>query len=70
VRGYPEAADSRSGEDVAEAFRRVGLKRLIPRLDEEAPWNQTLSGREKQRFAFARIVLQDPDIIVPGRSDR
>jgi len=61
---YPEAADSRSAEDVAEAFRRVGLEHLIPRLDEEAPWNQTLSGGEKQRLAFARIVLQDPDIIV------
>jgi vitamin B12/bleomycin/antimicrobial peptide transport system ATP-binding/permease protein len=61
---YPEAADSRSAEDVAEAFKSVGLEHLIPRLDEEAPWDQTLSGGEKQRLAFARIVLQDPDIIV------
>jgi vitamin B12/bleomycin/antimicrobial peptide transport system ATP-binding/permease protein len=61
---YPEAADSLSADDVAEAFRRVGLEHLIPRLDEEAPWDQTLSGGEKQRLAFARIVLQDPDIIV------
>jgi putative ATP-binding cassette transporter len=61
---YPEAADSRTAEDVAEAFRRVGLEHLIPRLDEEAPWDQTLSGGEKQRLAFARVVLQDPDIIV------
>jgi putative ATP-binding cassette transporter len=61
---YPEAAESRTAEDVAEAFRRVGLEHLIPRLDEEASWDQTLSGGEKQRLAFARIVLQDPDIIV------
>jgi putative ATP-binding cassette transporter len=61
---YPEAADSRSAEDVAEAFRHVGLEHLIVRLDEEAPWDQTLSGGEKQRLAFARIVLQEPDIIV------
>jgi vitamin B12/bleomycin/antimicrobial peptide transport system ATP-binding/permease protein len=61
---YPEAADSRSAADVAEAFKRVGLEHLIPQLDEEAPWDQTLSGGEKQRLAFARIVLQDPDIIV------
>ena len=49
---------------MAEAFKRVGLEHLIPRLDEEAPWDQTLSAGEKQRLAFARIVLQDPDIIV------
>jgi putative ATP-binding cassette transporter len=61
---YPEAAESRTAEDVADAFERVGLDHLIPRLDEEAPWDQTLSGGEKQRLAFARIVLQDPDIIV------
>jgi vitamin B12/bleomycin/antimicrobial peptide transport system ATP-binding/permease protein len=61
---YPDAAESRSASDVADAFKRVGLDHLIPRLDEEAPWDQTLSGGEKQRLAFARIVLQDPDIIV------
>jgi ABC-type uncharacterized transport system fused permease/ATPase subunit len=30
----------------------------------EAPWDQTLSGGEKQRRAFARILLHEPDIIV------
>ena len=61
---YPDAAESRNADEVADAFRRVGLEHLIPRLDEEAPWDQTLSGGEKQRLAFARIVLQDPDIVV------
>jgi vitamin B12/bleomycin/antimicrobial peptide transport system ATP-binding/permease protein len=61
---YPDAADSRSVEDVAKAFRRVGLGHLVDRLDEEAPWDQTLSGGEKQRLAFARIFLHNPDIIV------
>ena len=61
---YPDAAESRSIEEVAQAFRRVGLEHLIDRLDEEAPWDQTLSGGEKQRLAFARIFLHNPDIIV------
>ncbi|MBX9841069.1 MAG: ATP-binding cassette domain-containing protein [Xanthobacteraceae bacterium] len=45
-------------------MKRVGLEHLVDRLDEEAPWDQTLSGGEKQRLAFARIVLHNPDIIV------
>jgi putative ATP-binding cassette transporter len=61
---YPDPAESRSVEDVAQAFRRVGLEHLVDRLDDEAPWDQTLSGGEKQRLAFARIFLHKPDIIV------
>jgi putative ATP-binding cassette transporter len=61
---YPDAADSRSAEEVAKAFRRVGLGHLVERIDEEGPWDQTLSGGEKQRLAFARIFLHNPDIIV------
>ena len=41
-----------------------GLEHLIDRIEDEAPWDQTLSGGEKQRLAFARIFLHNPDIIV------
>jgi putative ATP-binding cassette transporter len=61
---YPDAVDSRTIDEVAEIFKRVGLEHLVDKLDEEAPWDQTLSGGEKQRVAFARILLQKPDIVV------
>ncbi len=61
---YPDAPDSRSVEEVAEALKRVGLKHLVDRIDDEAPWDQTLSGGEKQRLAFARIFLHSPDVII------
>ncbi len=61
---YPDPADSRDVKEVAEAFKRVGLEHLIERIEDDAPWDQTLSGGEKQRLAFARIFLHNPDIIV------
>src|SRR4029079_14069980 len=61
---YPDAAESRDVKEIADAFKRVGLAHLVDRLEEEAPWDQTLSGGEKQRLAFARIFLHNPDIIV------
>jgi vitamin B12/bleomycin/antimicrobial peptide transport system ATP-binding/permease protein len=61
---YPEAPESRGVEEVADAFTQVGLEHLVARLDEDAPWDQTLSGGEKRRLAFARILLHKPDIVV------
>src|SRR5437773_1575456 len=61
---YPLDAESVKDEDVREALERVGLGHLVDRLDEEGPWEETLSGGEKQRLAFARLLIHRPDVIV------
>jgi vitamin B12/bleomycin/antimicrobial peptide transport system ATP-binding/permease protein len=61
---YPAAAEDWSIEQIGEALDKVGLGHLTERIEEEAPWDQTLSGGEKQRLAFARLFLHRPDIIV------
>ena len=61
---YPLAADSVPDEKVREALEAVGLDHLLDRIDEEGPWEQTLSGGEKQRLAFARLLIHKPNLIV------
>jgi putative ATP-binding cassette transporter len=61
---YPGSADSWSAEEIGEALHKVGLDHLKEKIEEDAPWDQTLSGGEKQRLAFARLLLHNPDIVV------
>src|SRR6201747_2712907 len=61
---YPGAAEDWSIEQIGEALDKVGLGHLKDKIEEDAPWDQTLSGGEKQRLAFARLFLHRPDIIV------
>ncbi|MBB3542098.1 MULTISPECIES: ABC transporter ATP-binding protein/permease [unclassified Rhizobium] len=61
---YPGAADGWTPETIKEALDKVGLGYLNDKIEEDAPWDQTLSGGEKQRLAFARLLLHDPDLIV------
>jgi len=61
---YPGAAEDWTLEEIGEALHKVGLDHLKEKIEEDAPWDQTLSGGEKQRLAFARLLLHNPDIVV------
>ena len=61
---YPGAAEDWSAEEIQDVLDKVGLSHLKDKIEEEAPWDQTLSGGEKQRLAFARLFLHNPDIVV------
>jgi putative ATP-binding cassette transporter len=65
---YPMSAEDVDDAKVREAVEEAGLAEHLPRLDEEGPWDQTLSGGEKQRVAFARLLIHRPDIIVMDES--
>jgi vitamin B12/bleomycin/antimicrobial peptide transport system ATP-binding/permease protein len=61
---YPAPAAEVKREEVAKIMKEVGLGHLIDRLDEDIPWEHTLSGGEKQRLAFARLLIARPNIVV------
>lgn len=61
---YPGAAEDWTVGQMGEALHKVGLDHLKEKIEEDAPWDQTLSGGEKQRLAFARLLLHNPDIVV------
>jgi putative ATP-binding cassette transporter len=61
---YPEEVTPELDERVPQALARVGLGHLAPRLDEEARWDQILSGGEQQRLAFARLLITRPSLVI------
>ena len=54
----PRPADDRAA--VAKALADVGLERFQPLLDQVDRWDRLMNDDEKQRLAFARILLQTP----------
>jgi putative ATP-binding cassette transporter len=62
---YPQAPDSIDDAALKKALETVGLGHVVERVDEEdLSWDQILSGGEKQRLGFARLLLEKPDIVV------
>ena len=61
---YPLAPDTVDDAVVRSTAEDVGLGHFLDRLDEDAGWENILSGGEKQRLAFARLLIQRPEVIV------
>ncbi len=61
---YPHAHQNVPDEKIHDMLMRCGLEHLVPRIDETDQWSSLLSGGEQQRLAFARVLLQPPDILI------
>jgi putative ATP-binding cassette transporter len=61
---YPDAGETYTDETLQLALTRCGLKRLIPRMNDEEKWDKVLSGGEQQRIGFARLLVLQPDIVI------
>jgi vitamin B12/bleomycin/antimicrobial peptide transport system ATP-binding/permease protein len=61
--GTPQDDGLPTDTDLQRALALCGLAHLTSRLDEEQNWSQRLSLNEQKRLAFARLLLQRPDII-------
>lgn len=59
---YPAPPETVGDDAIRAALERVFLAHLVGRLDEEADWAAVLSPGEQQRVAFARILLNRPDV--------
>jgi vitamin B12/bleomycin/antimicrobial peptide transport system ATP-binding/permease protein len=61
---YPLAPEALDDAVVRQTVEDVGLGHVLDRLDEDTQWEHILSGGEKQRLAFARVLLHHPPLIV------
>ncbi len=61
---YPGASHGPDFDRIAAVLYECGLSQLISRLDQCRRWDQVLSRGEQQRLAFARILLQGPELVI------
>lgn len=62
VLSYPEH-QIYSDEEMNQVLANVGLSQWQNRLQEQQAWHHVFSGGEQQRIAFARILLNKPEVI-------
>lgn len=60
---YPLNADSVSNEEISKYLASCSLSYLERRLNDTEDWGKTLSLGEQQRLAFARVLINKPDIV-------
>jgi putative ATP-binding cassette transporter len=61
---YPLAPEAIDDAVVRQTVEEVGLGHFLDRLDDDTHWEHILSGGEKQRLAFARVLIHRPHLIV------
>ena len=61
---YPFSDLEVPDEKFVDMLKRCGLDHLVGRLDEKDQWGSLLSGGEQQRLAFARVLINPPDILI------
>lgn len=61
---YPLSPEAVDNDMLRRSVEDVGLGHFLERLDTDEPWDQVLSGGEKQRLGFARMLIQNPKMIV------
>lgn len=59
----PEGSGQPTDADLERALALCGVAHLASRLDEEQNWSHRLSLNEQKRLAFARLLLQRPDLV-------
>jgi putative ATP-binding cassette transporter len=79
VLAYPATVGEVDVNAFAAVLARLGAARLVPLLDANQRWEQTLSEDEQQCLVFARLVLRNPpwviidavfDVLEPKTSER
>jgi putative ATP-binding cassette transporter len=61
---YPSTQTDVANDRFKSALRRCGLSHLLGRLDENDHWSRVLQGGEQQRLAFARLLVDPPDLVI------
>ncbi len=64
VLAYPMKVTDFKPETFEQALRRMGLKRLMPMLDEVHRWDRELGQEEQTAVALARVVVHVPNWVL------